>query len=130
MQGCSDSGCVNDDLPGYQPEDDPRVAAKFSKAWGTELSSTTGLDNHTIRLSSTTWRSSMTSTLSASSPRGAPRVRVGRWDLSQILNERLGTVRSRPAPIDPAAGRCARFACQTPLAQHIPYSPTPGAFDS
>ncbi|MFC3690480.1 formate dehydrogenase subunit alpha [Aquipuribacter hungaricus] len=48
VQGCSDFGCVNDYLPGYQPVTDPEVVAKFEKAWGTELSTEKGLDNHTM----------------------------------------------------------------------------------
>ncbi|QWC84656.1 formate dehydrogenase subunit alpha [Nocardioidaceae bacterium] len=46
VQGCSDFGTINSFYPGYQPVEDEEVAAKFQKAWGTELKREPGLDNH------------------------------------------------------------------------------------
>ena len=46
VQGASDFGSMPDSLPGYQKVDDPEVRARFGKAWGVELSSRAGLDNH------------------------------------------------------------------------------------
>ncbi len=46
VQGTSDFGAVNTFFPGYQPVADDAVREKFSRAWGTELSATPGLNNH------------------------------------------------------------------------------------
>ena len=46
VQGASDHGAMPNNLPGYQSVDDPEVRARFKAAWGVELPSTRGLDNH------------------------------------------------------------------------------------
>jgi len=46
VQGASDHGAMPDKLSGYQSVKDPEVRARFQKAWGVELPSTRGLDNH------------------------------------------------------------------------------------
>ncbi|MDG4791147.1 formate dehydrogenase subunit alpha [Micromonospora sp. WMMD1102] len=43
VQGASDMGALPDLLPGYQPVADPRVRARFSRAWGAELPDRPGL---------------------------------------------------------------------------------------
>jgi formate dehydrogenase major subunit len=46
VQGAGDHGAHPDLLTGYQKVKDPEVRAKFKAAWGTDLPSTKGLDNH------------------------------------------------------------------------------------
>ena len=46
VQGASDHGAMPNNLTGYQSVDDPEVRARFEAAWGVELPSTKGLDNH------------------------------------------------------------------------------------
>lgn len=46
VQGASDHGSMPNNLPGYQPVDDPEVRARFEAAWGVALPTTRGLDNH------------------------------------------------------------------------------------
>ncbi len=46
VQGASDHGAMPNNLPGYQSVHDPEVRARFEAAWGVELPSTEGLDNH------------------------------------------------------------------------------------
>lgn len=46
VQGASDHGAMPNNLPGYQSVDDPEVRARFQAAWGVELPTTKGLDNH------------------------------------------------------------------------------------
>ena len=47
VQGASDFGSINSFYPGYQPVDDPEVAAKFADAWDRhDLAAEKGLDNH------------------------------------------------------------------------------------
>ncbi|WP_010581977.1 formate dehydrogenase subunit alpha [Schlesneria paludicola] len=46
VQGAGDHGAMPNNLPGYQPVDDPEVREKFEKSWGVKLSTTKGLDNH------------------------------------------------------------------------------------
>ncbi len=46
VQGCSDFGTINSFYPGYQPIDDPEVQEKFATAWGRELGTEPGMDNH------------------------------------------------------------------------------------
>ncbi|OEU60643.1 MAG: hypothetical protein BA870_02645 [Desulfuromonadales bacterium C00003094] len=45
VQGACDMGCLPGDLPGYQKIANPEVRAKFSRAWGVELSDRPG---HTV----------------------------------------------------------------------------------
>lgn len=45
VQGASDFGSINTYFPGYQEVEDEEVRAKFSAAWGAELSAVEGLDN-------------------------------------------------------------------------------------
>ena len=44
VQGCSDSGCLPNTLPGYEPLDGP-AHAKYAAAWGAEFPSTPGLQS-------------------------------------------------------------------------------------
>jgi formate dehydrogenase major subunit len=46
VQGASDHGSMPNDLPGYQPVDDPEVRRRFEAAWRVALPTTKGLDNH------------------------------------------------------------------------------------
>ncbi|SDW50350.1 formate dehydrogenase major subunit [Alicyclobacillus hesperidum] len=46
VQGAGDMGCNPVYLPGYERVDDPLVRAKYEQAWGVELPTTKGLDNH------------------------------------------------------------------------------------
>src|SRR6202171_4445083 len=46
VQGASDHGAMPNFLPGYQSVDDPEVRSRFEAAWGVQLPSTKGLDNH------------------------------------------------------------------------------------
>jgi formate dehydrogenase major subunit len=46
VQGASDNGSMPNNLPGYQPVDDPQVRARFEAAWKVSLPAITGLDNH------------------------------------------------------------------------------------
>jgi predicted molibdopterin-dependent oxidoreductase YjgC len=64
VQGACDMGGLPNVLTGYQPITDPKVIAKFSRAWKTDLSTNPGL---TITQSAPSARSSATS-CSASSP--------------------------------------------------------------
>jgi formate dehydrogenase alpha subunit len=45
VQGCSDSGCLPNVLPGYEAVDDPEVSARWSQAWGVELPLEVGLQS-------------------------------------------------------------------------------------
>ncbi|HXM99037.1 MAG TPA: formate dehydrogenase subunit alpha [Candidatus Dormibacteraeota bacterium] len=46
VQGASDHGAMPNFLSGYQSVDDPEVRSRFEAAWGVQLPSTKGLDNH------------------------------------------------------------------------------------
>jgi formate dehydrogenase major subunit len=46
VQGASDNGSMPNNLPGYQPVDDPEILARFEAQWKVTLPSTKGLDNH------------------------------------------------------------------------------------
>jgi formate dehydrogenase major subunit len=46
VQGASDYGSMPNNLPGYQPVDDPEIRARFEDYWKVKLPSTVGLDNH------------------------------------------------------------------------------------
>lgn len=46
VQGASDNGSMPNNLPGYQPVDDPEIRARFEAQWKVTLPSTKGLDNH------------------------------------------------------------------------------------
>ncbi|SDO45530.1 formate dehydrogenase subunit alpha [Alkalicoccus daliensis] len=46
VQGASDFGSMPNKYPGYQDVTDDEVRRKFEEAWGTELSSEIGLNNH------------------------------------------------------------------------------------
>ena len=46
VQGASDHGSMPNNLPGYQPVDDPQVRARFESAWQVALPKRKGLDNH------------------------------------------------------------------------------------
>jgi formate dehydrogenase major subunit len=46
VQGAGDFGCSPAFMPGYERADDPAVRAKYAKAWGAELPTNKGLDNH------------------------------------------------------------------------------------
>ena len=46
VQGASDNGSMPNNLPGYQPVDDPEIRARFETQWKVTLPSTKGLDNH------------------------------------------------------------------------------------
>ncbi len=46
VQGASDFGSINSFYPGYQPVDDPEVAARFAAAWDRDLPARKGLNNH------------------------------------------------------------------------------------
>ncbi len=46
VQGASDHGAMPNNLPGYQPVDDPEVRARFESAWKVKLPTAKGLDNH------------------------------------------------------------------------------------
>jgi formate dehydrogenase major subunit len=46
VQGAGDMGAAPDKLPGYQDVTDPAIRQKFEAAWGVELPSDKGLDNH------------------------------------------------------------------------------------
>ncbi|MBT5774853.1 MAG: formate dehydrogenase subunit alpha [Dehalococcoidia bacterium] len=45
VQGCSDSGCLPNVLPGYAAVDDPEVNAHWSAGWGAELPTEIGLQS-------------------------------------------------------------------------------------
>jgi formate dehydrogenase alpha subunit len=45
VQGCSDSGCLPNVLPGYEAVDDPSVNARWSQAWDAELPLEPGLQS-------------------------------------------------------------------------------------
>ena len=45
VQGCSDSGCLPNVMPGYEAVDDLEVNARWSEAWGTELPTEIGLQS-------------------------------------------------------------------------------------
>ncbi len=46
VQGASDNGSMPNNLPGYQPVDNPEVRARFEAGWEVKLPITKGLDNH------------------------------------------------------------------------------------
>ncbi len=46
VQGASDFGSMPDRFPAYEKVADPKVRAKYSKAWGTEIPEHPGLNNH------------------------------------------------------------------------------------
>jgi formate dehydrogenase major subunit len=46
VQGASDNGAMPNNLPGYQPVDDPEIRARFEDYWKVKLPSIVGLDNH------------------------------------------------------------------------------------
>jgi len=48
VQGAGDLGCSPSFMPGYEPVGDPMVRAKYASAWGVELPTTKGLDNHSM----------------------------------------------------------------------------------
>jgi formate dehydrogenase major subunit len=48
VQGAGDFGCSPSFMPGYERVDDPTVRAKYASAWGVELPTAKGLDNHTM----------------------------------------------------------------------------------
>ena len=43
VQGCSDSGCLPNVMPGYEAVDDPEVNARWSEAWQADLPTEPGL---------------------------------------------------------------------------------------
>ena len=45
VQGCSDSGCLPNVLPGYEAVDDPAVNARWSAAWDADLPTELGLQS-------------------------------------------------------------------------------------
>jgi len=45
VQGCSDSGCLPNVMPGYEAVDDPQVNARWSAAWGADLPTDPGLQS-------------------------------------------------------------------------------------
>lgn len=45
VQGCSDSGCLPNVMPGYEPVDDLEVNARWSKAWDSDLPTDPGLQS-------------------------------------------------------------------------------------
>jgi formate dehydrogenase major subunit len=48
VQGAGDFGCSPSFMPGYERVDEPAVRAKYASAWGVELPTIKGLDNHTM----------------------------------------------------------------------------------
>ncbi len=46
VQGASDHGAMPNMVPGYQSVEDPEVRARFRSAWGVDLPTSKGLDNH------------------------------------------------------------------------------------
>jgi formate dehydrogenase major subunit len=46
VQGASDHGAMPNYFTGYQSVEDPRIRARFEKAWGVTLPPKKGLDNH------------------------------------------------------------------------------------
>ncbi|MBX6353151.1 MAG: formate dehydrogenase subunit alpha [Thermoflavifilum sp.] len=46
VQGAGDFGCAPAFMPGYERIDNPAVRAKWEQAWGVELPTNPGLDNH------------------------------------------------------------------------------------
>ncbi|GIN19753.1 formate dehydrogenase subunit alpha [Siminovitchia fordii] len=46
VQGASDFGSMPDRFPGYEKVSDPKVRAKYTEAWGTEVPEHPGLNNH------------------------------------------------------------------------------------
>ena len=45
VQGCSDSGCLPNVMPGYEAVDDPEVNARWSQAWDADLPTELGLQS-------------------------------------------------------------------------------------
>lgn len=48
VQGAGDFGALSEQLPGYQKVSDPKARAHVGAAWGIELPSKPGLNNHTM----------------------------------------------------------------------------------
>ncbi|HEX8732852.1 MAG TPA: molybdopterin oxidoreductase family protein, partial [Ktedonobacterales bacterium] len=48
VQGAGDFGCSPTFMPGYELAGDEAVRAKYAKAWGVELPTTRGLNNHSM----------------------------------------------------------------------------------
>jgi formate dehydrogenase major subunit len=46
VQGASDNGSMPNNLPGYQPVDDPEIRKRFEDYWDVKLPANIGLDNH------------------------------------------------------------------------------------